>query len=91
MHGSTYSDGNRALLRSRAITAAIPEPDNQLGHRRRRGQRSGRPVNFDAQSYKDRNVFERSFNLSKLRTRPIGCLCGDYLQPGQPLDGNLLS
>ena len=59
------SRANRALLRSRAIAAVIPEPDDQLGHRRRRGRRGGRPVNFDAETYKNRNVVERSFNLFK--------------------------
>jgi transposase len=59
------SRGNRALLRSRGITAVIPEPDDQLGHRRRRGRRGGRPGNFDTETYKNRNVVERSFNLFK--------------------------
>ena len=59
------SRANRQLLRSRSITAVIPEPDDQLGHRRRRGSRGGRPVNFDPDRYKDRNVVERSFNVFK--------------------------
>jgi transposase len=56
---------NRQLLRGRQITAVIPEPDDQLGHRRRRGSRGGRPVNFDTDLYKGRNVVERSFNIFK--------------------------
>jgi len=59
------SRANRRLLRRRRITAVIPEPDDQLGHRRRRGSRGGRPVDFDPDSYKDRNVVERSFNMFK--------------------------
>jgi hypothetical protein len=35
------SRANRQLLRSRGITAVISEPDDQLGHRRRRGSRGG--------------------------------------------------
>lgn len=59
------SRANRQLLRGRRITAVIPEPDDQLGHRRRRGSRGGRPVNFDTDLYKGRNVVERSFNVFK--------------------------
>ena len=55
----------RAHLRSRGIKAVIAEPDDQKGHRRRRGSRGGRPVNFDAVDYKNRNVVERSFSLTK--------------------------
>ena len=59
------SKANRALLRRRRISAVIPEPDDQIGHRRRRGRRGGRPVDFDRDQYKGRNVVERSFNLFK--------------------------
>ena len=55
----------RAHLRSRRITAVIPEPADQQGHRRRRGFRGGRPPAFDSQDYRGRNVVERSFNLFK--------------------------
>jgi transposase len=51
-----------AHLRSRGICAVIPEQSTQADHRRRRGRRGGRPVGFDAQKYKGRNVIERSFN-----------------------------
>ena len=51
----------RAHLRSRKIKAVIAEPDDQKGHRARRGSRGGRPVNFDADDYKNRNVIERSY------------------------------
>ena len=59
------SRANRALLRERKITAVIPEPADQQANRRRRGQRGGRPVDFDAETYKGRNVVERSFNVFK--------------------------
>jgi transposase len=55
----------RAVLRSRGITAIIPEPADQIGHRKNRGSRGGRPVDFDAEDYKGRNVVERAFNKLK--------------------------
>ncbi len=51
----------RAHLRGRGITAVIPEPDDQKGHRKRRGSRGGRPVGLDTESYRGRNVVERRF------------------------------
>ena len=51
----------RAHLRERGITAVIPEPDDQKGHRKRRGSAGGRPVGLDAESYHGRNVIERRF------------------------------
>jgi transposase len=56
---------HRSLLRARGITAVIPEPADQIGHRRNRGSRGGRPVGFDAEDYKNRNVVERAFNQLK--------------------------
>lgn len=38
----------RELLRSRSITAVIPQPADQIGHRKRRGSSGGRPPSFDA-------------------------------------------
>lgn len=55
----------RELLRSRGITAVIPQPDDQIAHRRRRGSAGGRPPAFDARDYKGRNVVERSFQRTK--------------------------
>lgn len=52
----------RKLLRSRGIKAVIPEPSDQIGHRKRRGSMGGRPPAFDAENYRGRNVVERSFN-----------------------------
>lgn len=59
------SRGNRALLRRRGITAVIPEPSDQIAHRKRRGRTGGRPPGFDAEAYRGRNVIERSFNALK--------------------------
>ncbi len=59
------SRGHRAYLRARGITAVIPEPADQAGHRTKRGSRGGRPVSYDAQDYKQRNVIERAFNRLK--------------------------
>jgi transposase len=55
----------RTELRRRRITAVIPEPADQIAHRKRRGTRGGRPPAFDAADYKGRNVIERSFNTVK--------------------------
>lgn len=51
----------RGHLRDRGIKAVIPEPDDQKGHRKRRGSRGGRPVALDASDYRNRNVIERRF------------------------------
>jgi len=56
------SRANRDLLRRRGIQAVIPEPDDQIGHRKRRGRAGGRPPTLNTETYKDRNVVERSFN-----------------------------
>ncbi len=55
----------RAHLRERGIGAVIPEPADQQGHRKRRGSQGGRPVGYDRNDYKGRNVIERSFNNAK--------------------------
>jgi transposase len=51
----------RRHLRSRGIKAVIPEPDDQKGHRKRRGARGGRPAGLDVADYKNRNVIERRY------------------------------
>jgi hypothetical protein len=53
----------RTYLRERGITSVIPEPDDQKGHRARRGSAGGRPVTYDPIAYRGRNVVERAFNL----------------------------
>jgi transposase len=57
--------GLRADLRRRRIRATIPIPDDQVGHRRRRASRGGRPPAFDAEAYKQRNTVERAINRLK--------------------------
>ncbi len=59
------SRANRQLLRRRGIKATIPERDDQLANRRRRGAKGGRPYRFDPVVYKARNVVERCFNRFK--------------------------
>ena len=59
------SRANRAWLRARSIKAVIPERSDQIAGRQRRGRRGGRPVSYDAETYKRRNVVERSFNVFK--------------------------
>ncbi|GEL93380.1 transposase [Cellulomonas composti] len=59
------SRGNRALLRSRGIVAVIPQPSDQIAHRRRRGSRVRRPLALDRDDHRGRNVVERGFNDTK--------------------------
>lgn len=55
----------RSALRTRRIRAVIPQPSDQIAHRKRRGSAGGRPPAFDTAAYKSRNVIERSFNDHK--------------------------
>lgn len=55
----------RTHLRDRGIVAVIPQPSDQIGHRKRRGSTGGRPPAFDKEDYKGRNVVERNFNIFK--------------------------
>ena len=55
----------RAELRRRGIKTVIPDKRDQIGARKRRGRRGGRPPGFDAEAYRGRNVVERSFALAK--------------------------
>jgi transposase len=59
------SRSHRHLLRRRGITAVIPERADQAGHRKLRGSAGGRPVSYDREDYKGRNVVERFFNRMK--------------------------
>ncbi len=62
------SRSHRALLRERGIKAVIPERADQRNHRLRRGPVGGRPVSYDTELYKNRNVVERSYeNLKQWR------------------------
>jgi transposase len=53
------------VLRRRGIKTVIPEPADRAGHRRHRGSAGGRPVIYDREDYKGRNVIERFFNRMK--------------------------
>ena len=59
------SRGHRSLLRERGIKAVIPERCDQQNNRLRRGSAGGRPVSYDTELYKDRNVVERSYESLK--------------------------
>ena len=56
---------HRHYLRERDIKAVIPERSDQVRNRKRRGRQGGRPPAFDAETYRGRNVVERSFNTIK--------------------------
>lgn len=51
----------RNFCRTHHITATIPEPDDRIANRKRKGSRGGRPPACDKESYKGRNVVERRF------------------------------
>jgi transposase len=59
------SRANRELLRARGIKAVIPERADQFANRQRKGSAGGRPVGYDTEEYKNRNVVERFFNRMK--------------------------
>jgi transposase len=56
---------NRALLQARGITVVIPEKSDAIARRKAKGSVGGRPLDFDAEDYKNRNVVERAFNKLK--------------------------
>lgn len=55
----------RQHLGDRGIQAVIPQPADQIGHRVRRGSRGGRPISYDRDNYRNRNVIERRFAILK--------------------------
>ena len=59
------SRANRRSLRARRIPHTLPERDDVLVGRTRRGARGGRPRVFDAVRYKDRNQIARAFSRFK--------------------------
>lgn len=50
------SKATRQYLRERGIGCVIPEKDDQKANRIRKGSRGGRPVSYDTEAYKRRNV-----------------------------------
>ncbi len=59
------SRAHRTLLRERGVKAVIPERADQRKNRLRRGSAGGRPVSYDTELYKNRNVVERSYESLK--------------------------
>ncbi|MGW1649365.1 IS5 family transposase [Streptomyces eurythermus] len=55
----------REHLRKRKIRAVIPQPADQIAHRKRLGSKGGRPPAFDKTTYKQRNTVERCINRLK--------------------------
>ena len=53
---------HRDNLRARGVKVAIEEKTDQQANRKNRGSRGGRPVDLDAEDYKNRNDVERVFN-----------------------------
>ena len=59
------SRANRQALRGWRLRATIPEPNDQIANRKRRGSRGGRPSAFDPDAYRRRNQVERGFSRRK--------------------------
>ena len=56
---------NRDLLQARGVTVVIPEKADAIARRKAKGSAGGRPLDFDAEDYRNRNVVERAFNKVK--------------------------
>lgn len=55
----------RKALRKRRISAMIPEREDQIKHRKKKGRQGGRMIFFDAGRYGRRNVVERCIRRLK--------------------------
>ncbi len=61
-----YASGvTRKMLQRRGIKVVIPLKSDQIAARKRKGRNGGRPPGLDRQLYRQRNVVERSFALTK--------------------------
>lgn len=61
-----YTSGvNRRALAGRGIKAVIPQKNTEIAARKRKGSAGGRPPASAAEEYKNRNVVERSFSMTK--------------------------
>jgi transposase len=56
------SKANCAYLREHKVRAVIPIKKDQKANRLKKGSAGGRPPNFDAERYKERNTVERCVN-----------------------------
>lgn len=64
------SRANRTALRDKGITTVIPEPNDQIANRKRRGRRDGRPPTFDPVASRRRNQVERPRQPRSARQNP---------------------
>ncbi len=52
-------------MQARGITVVIPQKSDAIARRKAKGSAGGRPLDFDVEDYKNRNVVERAFNKLK--------------------------